>query len=262
MLSVHELQTYRDDGLVIPKDYRVPAQLLERLRDAVEAVIASNPDTPQDQLFNLHLDRAPPFLNRGDSAFTDLVHNRALLDMVEQIIGLDIILWATQLFCKQAIVGREVPWHQDSRYWAVRPLQTCTAWVAFDESNRTNGALKFIPGSHMRGLYSHRTDDSPDLALHQVLDDERFDESQAQIVELVPGQVSLHHADLVHGSAPNVSGQRRAGLSIRYMPATSAIDRSLDMSAVSRLDWAVLPLVLVRGENQNRANKNHLSTRS
>src|SRR4029079_92812 len=35
---------------------------------------------------------------------------------------------------------------------------------------------------------------------------------------LNPGEMSLHHVKLVHGSEPNRSNDRRIGLAIRYIP--------------------------------------------
>lgn len=254
VLTEGEIIRYREDGLVVPAGFRLPEAQVERLSLAVERVVERNPDTPSDLLFNLHYENAPPLHNLGDPAFRDLVRDAGLLDMVEQLIGPDLILWASQLFCKEATRGREVPFHQDSRYWAVRPLSTCSVWVAIDPSFSENGALKFLPGSHKLGNFSHRTDMRSEFALNQAIDDRRFDANAARLVELEAGQVSLHDAHLVHGSAANHSGRRRAGLAIRYMPATSTIQRDLDMREVSRLDWAVLPVSLVRGMNRNAAN--------
>jgi non-heme Fe2+,alpha-ketoglutarate-dependent halogenase len=44
------------------------------------------------------------------------------------------------------------------------------------------------------------------------------DESRAVGVMLEPGEISLHHIKLVHGSAPNLSADRRIGFAIRYVP--------------------------------------------
>ncbi|MDP7192114.1 MAG: phytanoyl-CoA dioxygenase family protein [Arenicellales bacterium] len=262
MLTTSEIESYREDGLVIPRNFRLSETELECLRGAVDSVISTNPDTPTDFLFNVHLDQAPPLRLVGHSAFSTLATDDKILDMVEQLIGPDIINWATHLFCKQATTGRAVPWHQDGQYWPIRPLRTCTAWVAIDRTTRANGALRYIPGSHKAGIYSHRTDNSPDLTLHQVIDDPRFEEDKARYAELEPGQISLHDVHLLHGSAANQSGDRRAGFAIRYMPSTSVLRRDLDMSPISKLDWTQIPLLLVRGQNRHADNDLEIGHRS
>ena len=101
-----------------------------------------------------------------------------------------------------------------------------------------------------------------DLTLHQVIDDPRFDENEALYAELEPGQISLHDVHLLHGSAANQSGDRRAGFSIRYMPSTSVLRRDLDMSQISKLDWSQIPLTLVRGKNRHAENDLEIGHRS
>ena len=44
------------------------------------------------------------------------------------------------------------------------------------------------------------------------------DTSKAVAIELQPGEMSLHHVRLVHGSPPNPSNDRRIGFAIRYIP--------------------------------------------
>ena len=66
----------------------------------------------------------------------------------------------------------------------------------------------------------------------------KVDEAQAVHVELKPGQASLHHVLLFHGSEPNRSDERRIGLAIRYIPTHLK-------QAVGSRDWATL----VRGED-------------
>ena len=46
------------------------------------------------------------------------------------------------------------------------------------------------------------------------------DERQAVRLDLRPGEMSLHHVRLVHGSPPNTSGDRRIGFAIRYIPTS------------------------------------------
>lgn len=182
-----------------------------------------------------------------------------ILDYVESLIGPDIILWGSQVFCKPAATGMEVPWHQDGEYWPIRPLATCSVWIAIDNVSIENGAMRYIPGSHgARILFPHLVSERPDLALNRVLDPNCYDETTAAYDELASGHLSLHDVYLIHGSAANTSGKRRAGFAIRYMPATSQFDRSLDMGSGSKhfaTQFATRPIYLMRGNaHSNRAN--------
>ena len=248
-LSEAELATYKRDGLVVPDYHLPPAQLVEQ-QAALEQVIRDNPGVRGEKLISVHVvdNRAENI--RGNQAFLDLAHDAAILDLVEQVLGPDIILWGCHLFCKPPGDGKEVPWHQDGHYWPIRPLANCTVWVALDYSGEKNGALRFIPGTHSGQAYSHHTDKGDHLALNQVLDPGQMDESTARTVTLQPGQMSLHDIHLVHGSNPNTSTLRRAGLALRYMPAPSLFDRGIGSMDPKLANFAERPLWLVRGEDR------------
>ena len=69
--------------------------------------------------------------------------------------------------------------------------------------------------------------------------------------------MSLHDANLVHGSNANTSGRRRAGYAVRYMPSGSLYDRRIDpgrASATVPLEFAERPIWLVRGVDRHGGN--------
>ena len=114
-------------------------------------------------------------------------------------------------------------WHQDSTYWGLDKPDVVTAWVALTPSNKANGAMGFIPGTHTSDQIPHRDTFAKNNLLtrgQEVAVD--VDASKAVTIELEPGEISLHHVRLVHGSPPNPSNDRRIGFAIRYIPTTVA----------------------------------------
>jgi len=256
-LSKQEIDTYRDEGLVIPQ-YHLPATLLAELREDCEKLIRDNPEVRPEQLVNAHLEKLP---GRGQGLIGGGKILRYgtlpdILDLVEQLIGPDIILWGSNLFAKPPGVGMEVPWHQDGHYWPIRPLAAITVWIALDDSTTENGCMRYIPGSHKSGVLSHHMDERREIVLSQAIQDDLFDESTAEDDVLAAGQISLHDAYLIHGSRVNRSPKRRAGLTFRYMPATSHFDRSIApyVSKGINADFAERPLFQVRGVNRHPQN--------
>ena len=162
-LSQSELDKYYEQGYVVP-DVRLDDQDISRLKKAVTRVISSNPETRPERLVSVHINRRNDEGVRGDSAFFDLANQTLILDCIEHILGPDLILWGCQLFCKPPEDGMEVPMHQDGHYWPIRPLATCTAWVAIDDSTVENGCLRVVPGSH-RGQrhFEHARSDRKEL---------------------------------------------------------------------------------------------------
>ena len=117
--------------------------------------------------------------------------------------------------------------------------------------------MRFIPGSHRQeALYRHHVSDRKEIVLNLELDADQFEEADAVNVVLEPGHFSLHDVRLIHGSLANTSGQRRAALILRYMPATSHYDRSLVGQRVrkSAFDIADQPLWLVHGIDRSGRN--------
>ena len=256
-LNSDEIERYDKQGFVIP-GARLSDDQLTRLRMALDNVIAANPQTRPEQLVSVHVKDSGAEGVAGDEAFLEVARDESILDLVEQVIGPDVILWGCQAFCKPPGDGMEVPWHQDGHYWPIRPLATCTVWIALDDSVIENGCLRVIPGSHRdKALYSHLKEDRADLVLNRRLRDDSFDESTATEIELEAGQMSLHDVYLIHGSNPNRSTRRRAGLAIRYMPGSSLFDRKAsvgDSSIGYTVDFATRPLWLLRGKDLTGQN--------
>jgi hypothetical protein len=254
LLSDAEVDAYRKFGYVTPR-YRLPTEALARLRRSIEALIDSNASVRPEQLVGAHIRKSEDTGVKGNEELLDFTQNPDILDIVEQIIGPDIIMWGSQVFSKPAGDGMAIPWHQDGQYWPMRPLATVTVWVAVDPATTENGCLRVIPGTHDSGLMPHESTEEEGLALNQGLAKGVLDESKAVDVELEAGQISLHHAMLVHGSNANHSAKRRCGYAVRYMPATSHFDRSLEPTRIANnqiLDFSQRPIWLLRGKD--RAN--------
>jgi hypothetical protein len=253
-LTQAEIDHYRERGYVIPK-YRLPEDLLQRTRQSLDALLATYTDVAPEDLANPHM--LPPTEGPDMNPFMRAARHAPVLDMLEQLIGPDIVLWITRVLCKPPAKGREVPWHQDGEYWPMRPLATCSVWIALDPVSSENGCMRFIPGSHsQQELYRHHVSNRDNLVLNLELDQDQFDEAQAVNVELEPGQMSLHDVRLIHGSLANTSGRRRAALIMRYMPATSHYDRSLVNQRRDNSPFNIFhqPLWLMRGVDRSGKN--------
>lgn len=247
-----EVARYRRDGQLTPA-WHLTAERLAAMRASLTRLLEARPALRPDFIALPHVPWEGPGGVDIAREFFDYVSDPALLDVVEQIIGPDIVLWASALFCKPATTGLEVPWHQDGQYWPIRPRATVTVWIALDDVSVDNGCMRVIPGSHRLGEFSHEVSEREDLVLNNVLNDARICLDQARNIELQAGQISLHDVELVHGSQANTSGRRRAGYAIRYMPSTSLYDRSLVMGGASKstpVEFKQRPIWLLRGADR------------
>lgn len=152
---------------------------------------------------------------------TDLVHNNIILDAVEDLYGPDLFCWSSSFFIKEPRNPAFVSWHQDSTYWGLNKTEVVTAWIALSPSTKANGAMEVIPGTHLLSQIPHRDTFAKDNLLTRGQEVAvEVDASRAVTIELQPGEISLHHVLLVHGSAPNPSDIRRIGFAARYIPTS------------------------------------------
>lgn len=167
--------------------------------------------------------RIPPVLNAKIHLLVpwlwELVHDPAIVDAVEDLLGPNLACWGTSFIAKNGPEARHVTWHQDATHWSLTAPRAVTAWLAFTPSRPENGCVRMIPGSNHQVL-AHR--DSGD-ALNMLGRREEVvvgvDEAAAVDIDLAPGEMSLHDPLVVHGSKPNPSPIRRVGFAMRYIPA-------------------------------------------
>ena len=217
MLSDAQIAQYRDKGYVVP-DYRLSDETLESIKKDHDRLLARYPS---------FRDNCSALLSY-DLSFLNYARDPKILDMAEQLIGPDIALWNMSFFAKPALNGKKTPYHQDGEYWPIRPLATCTVWIAVDAATVENGCLRYIPGSHRdKRLMAHEQKDNPEYVLQQELKSTEFDESIAEDLILEPGQMALHDVFLAHGSERNSSDKPRRGITLRLMPTDSVYDRDV-----------------------------------
>ena len=151
---------------------------------------------------------------RAAPGFHDVLWSPAFLVPASQLLSGPVRFWHDQLFCKPAHHGGVVAWHQDYSYWTrTEPMSHLTCWIALDDSDRDNGCLYYVPGSHrwkllpVTGLTGNMDE------IMTVLSPEQKEAFRPVPIELKRGQCTFHHPLMVHGSYENRSQRpRRATL--------------------------------------------------
>ena len=147
-----------------------------------------------------------------------IVHNKNLLDAVEDILGPNILAYASTLFIKEPNDPGFVSWHQDGKYMGLSENIGITAWVALSEANGESGCMSMIPGSHEKML-AHKDTFGKDNILTRGQEVQNVDAGKAVETPLRPGQASFHCPTVIHGSQPNRSEHRRIGFAVQtYIP--------------------------------------------
>ena len=255
ILSSAEVAAYHTDGVVVP-GFRLPPDELQRLQSLTARLIADNPHMGDEPVASPHVPGSGVQNVKSDPAWIDIPTLPPILDMMEQIIGPDVILWGTTLFHKPAGPDRRVPWHRDGRYWPIKPLATTTVWIAVTDCTKGNGCLRVVPGSHAaREIGRHFRDHSDRVTIPETLCDGEFDPDAARDLELEAGRMAIFDIFMIHGSNPNCTATPRIGYALRYMPATSHYDHhDLPIPDSRGSAHHTRPLIRVRGHDVSGRN--------
>lgn len=216
---VPQLEEYERNGFTIFRNV-LPPELIAEVRQHIDWLTAKYPDVRPEHLHHP--------LMRDDAFWVRLVTDSRLLDIAELFLGPNIACFTSHYICKPAHTGHAVLPHQDGAYWRLEPMRAATLWLAVDESAPDNGCLNMITGSHRLSLQAIKLrKDKPNMLGSELdlsgLSDEADGLGEEVAVHLQPGDVSVHHPNIVHGSKENRSGRRRAGLDIGYMDASTRI---------------------------------------
>ena len=191
---------YQRDGFVAAIPVLLPDEV-RRFRaacDELEIRLGGKPRTVEVRQMHLHLPWA-----------YELASHPRVLDAVEDLLGPNLLVWATELFAKHpqdSFVS--IGWHRDDPYMGLDAERTVTAWIALSESTAANGCMKVVVESDRRKAAAMSSKSSASRKNHETLD-----------VVLRAGEMSLHDPYVLHGSGPNQSSDKRVGFVIRYVSA-------------------------------------------
>ena len=198
--------TYETDGVVgnvavLSSD---EAAMHRKRLEAVEAELGS-----LHYINKIHTVMASPY---------ELVTSPAVLDVVESLIGPDILLYNSTYIIKEPHTDAYVAWHQDLTYWGLSDDDAqVSMWLAIAPAPVESGCMVMVPGSHKAGLAEHveRPGDGNVLLLGQQIVD--VDVDLARPCSLEAGKASFHHGWTIHTSAPNTTDDRRIGLNVQFV---------------------------------------------
>jgi non-heme Fe2+,alpha-ketoglutarate-dependent halogenase len=226
MLTPAQIEQYREEGFVSPIRVMSEAAAGEYRRRLEAFEASSGGPLGGDLRHKSHL------------LFTwlsELVRHDRILDAVEDLYGPDLLCWSTNFFIKEKANPAFVSWHQDSTYWGLSKPDVVSAWIAFTPAHSGNGAMQVIPGTHKTDQMPHRdTFDKHNLLTRGQEVAVDVDAGKAVTITLEPGEMSLHHVRLVHGSPPNTSDDRRIGFAIRYVPTSVSQIAGTDSATLVR----------------------------
>ena len=237
-LTNKEKQQYSEQGYVknLPVFSYNGALELQGLFEELSSRLPSDVDINKTNMWH-----------KASKKFHDLCRTTEILDYVEDILGPNFVQWGGQFFHKEPKSGSVVPWHQDAQYWPLKPANAVTVWLAVYDTDKENGAMKVVSGSHKKGSngFKHHTNNASHLVLDQEVSEDQIDQDNIVYMDLKAGEISLHNDALLHGSDPNNSDRRRCGITMRFSPTNVKGDLN---------EWPFFETQLARGVDSFKLN--------
>lgn len=248
-LSTEQLVAYRRDGFTVVSgavDDALLAALIaaaDRFGDEAKTLTADSATIELDDTASTigggSLIRRIKSPHLHDPAFARALMSPSLLDMVEQLIGPDFRWHHTKLNAKQPSGSGQVEWHTDWGYYPHTNADLLEIAIAIDPSTEANGCLRVLPGSHRGPALDHT---EAGIFVGAVRPNS-FDGSKTVPLLLEPGDISIHHVRLLHGSGPNRTDKERRLLLQGY----AAADAWPLMAHHQPNDWPVWDERMLRG---------------
>ena len=235
------LQQFTEDGFLVLRQYQTPPQV-DTLRAELERFIADTvPTLPREEVFyenkqdpttlkqiqNLHIHA--PF-------FTALTIDSPLEELATQLLGQEVRAVNLQYFNKPPQFGQPTPAHQDGYYFMLEPNEAITLWLALDPVDEENGCIRYLPGSHRRGLRPHGRTQT--LGFSQgITDYDAKDEQQEVVLPAQPGDLLAHHSLTIHRADGNRSTNRtRRALGFVYFAKTARVSETKQLRHAELMD--------------------------
>ena len=192
-LTQAQIAQYNDLGYVQPFDIFDAAEIAQ-IRAYTDRLMA---DMGPDGAYGINCYQARL------SGLWDIATNPRILDHVQDLLGPDILCWASAILSKKPHDPKAVPWHQDAAFWSLSPARTVTVWLAIDDADAANSAMRFIPGTHKSGPLKVQ-ETSGKSVFH--IETAGADQMGAPFTNtLRAGQISLHADMLVRWPLPQAS---------------------------------------------------------
>jgi phytanoyl-CoA hydroxylase len=203
---------YDRDGFLVVRQFLSPEELFELSAELARYIRDVVPTLPTSAAF--FDDRARPetlkqLQHMGVDPFFDAYRSNAKwLHLATELIGEPSTAQQPEWFNKPPGANHPTPPHQDNFYFCLKPPNVATLWLALDTVDEENGCLRYVPGSHRKGIRVHNP--TSVLGFSQGICDYGADDELREVpVTLAPGDLVAHHGETIHRAEPNRSATRQ-----------------------------------------------------
>ncbi|WP_425398990.1 phytanoyl-CoA dioxygenase family protein [Aeoliella sp.] len=198
-------------GYVVIERFLSSERLLELQQNIDRYIAEVVPKLPSSEAFYQHAGK-PESLRQlqrmeRDSFFDAYRSDRQWTELAETLLGEPVLAGLPEWFNKLP-GGHPTPPHQDNHYFQLSPPQVVTMWLALDDIDEENGALRYVPGSHRMGRRPHQTTKVVGFS-QGITNYGPDDHAEEQLVCMQAGDLVVHHGETIHRAEPNIASNRQ-----------------------------------------------------
>jgi phytanoyl-CoA hydroxylase len=235
---------FNEEGFVALRGFLSPDEVAELRREIDRYVSEVAPRLPASEVFYEVKGRPETLkqlqrMSQYDEWFNRFFRSDRFVTLAAALMGGAVVGKNLQWFNKPPGVSRPTPPHQDGYYFMLEPNEAVTLWLALDEVDATNGCVRYVTGSHRRGLRPHARTDT--LGFSQGVSDYGDEDRRREAAMTAgPGDVLAHHALTIHRADSNHSGRTRQALGLIYYSAAARedVERAEAYRAKIMAEWA------------------------
>ncbi|MBE9636486.1 phytanoyl-CoA dioxygenase family protein [Salipiger mangrovisoli] len=215
MLTADQKAFYDENGYLMVEDVLRPEELA-RLREITYGLIESSRGvTESNEVYDLdkgHSEAQPKLTriklpHKQDPYFWDLLRGSRVTEVLNDLLGPDTTILTSKLNTKAPGGGAAVEWHQDWAFYPHTNDDLLAFGIMLEDVDEDTGPLMVIPGTHKGPILSHMANGVFAGAINP--EDPLFERDRAVTLTGKAGSMTVHHARILHGSAPNVSDRAR-----------------------------------------------------
>ena len=218
------------DGFAIIRGFYSPQETRSLIEQVERYVARIVPALPSDAIF--YEDREQPEslmrlegMGTYDPYFDRLLRGARYTGLASSLLDDTAVPQYAEMFAKPPRVGKPTPPHQDGNYFMLLPNEALTFWLPIDSVDQQNGCVRYVRGSHRRGMRHHALSGVFGFSLG-ITDYGDEDEKRETPVCLQPGDAVIHHSMTIHRADANPSDRQRRAIGLVYYAGRASVDQA------------------------------------
>jgi phytanoyl-CoA hydroxylase len=223
-------ENFIEDGYVFLPGFLSPAEAETMKRNfdrVIEEVVPTMPakhvfyEGPQKDAATL---KQLIDIQEYDVFFKEKLSTGKFKDLAEFLLEDQVIGKTLEYFNKPPFIGKPTPPHQDGYYFMLNPSVAVTMWMALEPADEENGCVKYVRGSHLKGMRPHGRTQT--LGFSQGITDFGTAADQEKEISFPanPGDLIVHHSLTIHQAGANRSARSRKALGLIYFGESARED--------------------------------------